>query len=122
MYKRCYKRLLDVLISLITLIVICPFLIVLTILLSLANKGSCPFFIQERPGKDGKLFKIIKYKTMTDEKDSSGNIVLSKFAPKVYVKVPVDSVTDENNNLKESEAESPDIRLTPRSVTTVVIK
>ena len=75
MYKHFLKRFLDFWISLITLIVISPILIVVTIWLHFANKGAGAFFFQERPGKDGKIFKVIKYKTMTDERDAEGNLL-----------------------------------------------
>lgn len=75
MYKRFFKRFLDFWISLIALIIISPILIVVTIWLHFANKGAGAFFLQERPGKDGKIFKVIKYKTMTDEKDETGKLL-----------------------------------------------
>lgn len=77
MYKHFFKRLLDFLISLIGLLLIGWFLIIVTIWLHFANKGSGAFFLQERPGKDGKLFKVIKFKTMTDEKDKDGILLPS---------------------------------------------
>lgn len=72
MYK-FLKKVLDIGISLIALILVSPILLVFIILLSIANKGGGALFIQERPGKDGKLFKIIKLRTMTDECDAEGN-------------------------------------------------
>ena len=57
------------------LLCISPLLVVLTVWLHFANKGAGAFFLQERPGKDGKIFKIIKYKTMTDERDAEGNLL-----------------------------------------------
>ena len=75
MYKHFFKRFLDSWISLIALIIISPILIVITIWLHFANKGAGAFFFQERPGKDGKIFKVIKYKTMTDEQDADGNLL-----------------------------------------------
>ena len=100
MYKNFFKRFLDFWISLIVLILISPILLVVTIWLHFANKGAgaltsskqggakeksvrarlsawfAPvFFFQERPGKDGKIFKVIKFKTMTDERDSEGNLL-----------------------------------------------
>lgn len=75
MYKHFLKRFFDFLISLIVLICISPILLVLTIWLHFANKGAGAFFTQERPGKDGKIFKVIKYKTMTDERDADGNLL-----------------------------------------------
>lgn len=75
MYKNFFKRLFDFLISLIAIICISPILIVVTIWLHFANKGAGAFFFQERPGKDEKIFKVIKFKTMTDEKDADGKLL-----------------------------------------------
>ena len=75
MYKRFFKRFLDFWISLIALIGISPVLLVVTIWLHFANKGAGAFFLQERPGKDGRIFKVIKFKTMTDERDAEGNML-----------------------------------------------
>ena len=75
MYKRFFKRLLGFLISLIALIIISPLLLVVGIWLHFANKGAGVFFLQERPGKDGKIFRVIKFKTMTDERDADGNLL-----------------------------------------------
>lgn len=74
MYKHFFKRLFDFCISLIALICISPVLMVVTIWLHFANKGAGAFFFQERPGKDEKIFKVIKFKTMTDERDADGNL------------------------------------------------
>lgn len=68
----------DFCISLIALICISPILLVVTIWLHFANKGAGAFFFQERPGKDGKIFKVIKFKSMTDEKDKDGNLLPDK--------------------------------------------
>lgn len=75
MYKNFFKRFLDFWISLIVLILISPILLVITIWLHFANKGAGAFFFQERPGKDSKIFKVIKFKTMTDERDAEGNLL-----------------------------------------------
>lgn len=75
MYKAFIKRIIDFVIVLCVLLVIWPFLLVITVWLYFANKGSGAFFTQDRPGKDGKLFKIIKFKTMTDERDAEGNLL-----------------------------------------------
>lgn len=75
MYKHFFKRFFDFWIALVALICISPILIVVTIWLHFANKGAGAFFLQERPGKNGKIFKVIKYKTMTDEKDKDGNLL-----------------------------------------------
>lgn len=75
MYKHFFKRVFDFFISLIALLLIGWFLIVIAIWLHFANKGAGAFFFQERPGKDGKIFKVIKFKTMTDEQDEEGNLL-----------------------------------------------
>ena len=75
MYKHCFKRVIDFIISLCVLAVIWPILAVIALWLHFANKGAGAFFLQERPGKDGKIFKVIKFKTMTDERDAEGNLL-----------------------------------------------
>lgn len=75
MYKNFFKRVIDFTIVFIALLIIWPFLAIITIWLHFANKGAGAFFYHERPGKDGKLFKVIKFKSMTDEKDSDGNLL-----------------------------------------------
>ena len=75
LYKNFFKRLLDFIISLVAIICISPILLVVAIWLHFANKGAGVFFFQERPGKDGKIFKVIKFKTMTDERDADGNLL-----------------------------------------------
>lgn len=75
MYKHFFKRFCDFWISLIALIIISPILLLITIWLHFANKGAGAFFFQERPGKDAKIFKVIKFKTMTDERDAEGNLL-----------------------------------------------
>lgn len=75
MYKHFLKRVLDILISGIALLLIGWFLILVTVFLHFANKGAGVFFFQERPGKDAKIFKVIKFKTMTDERDAKGNLL-----------------------------------------------
>ena len=75
MYRHFFKRFLDFWISLIVLIIISPILLLVTIWLHFANKGAGAFFLQDRPGKDGKIFKVIKFKTMTDERDAEGNLL-----------------------------------------------
>lgn len=75
MYKCFFKRVLDFCISLIVLIIISPVLLAVTIWLHFANKGAGAFFFQERPGKDAKIFKVVKFKTMTDERDAKGNLL-----------------------------------------------
>lgn len=75
MYSLYIKRFLDFWMSLIVLIIISPLLLVVTIWLYYANKGAGALFFQERPGKDGKIFRVIKFKTMTDERDADGNLL-----------------------------------------------
>lgn len=75
MYKNCFKRVIDFTIVLIALLIIWPILAIIAIWLHFANKGAGAFFYQERPGKDEKIFKVIKFKTMTDERDAEGNLL-----------------------------------------------
>ena len=75
MYKHFLKRLVDFILSLIALLLIGWFLIIVAIWLHFANKGAGVFFFQERPGKDAKIFKVIKFKTMTDARDNEGNLL-----------------------------------------------
>lgn len=75
MYKHFFKRAIDFTIVFIALLIIWPFLAIVTIWLHFANKGAGAFFFQERPGKDEKIFKVIKFKTMTDERDENGDLL-----------------------------------------------
>lgn len=75
MYKCFFKRFFDFWISLIALILLSPILLAVTIWLHFANKGAGAFFLQERPGKDGKTFKVVKFKTMTDERNAEGKLL-----------------------------------------------
>ena len=75
MYAHFLKRLFDFCISLVAIIVLSPILVVVTIWLHFANKGAGAFFTQERPGKDAKIFRVIKFKSMTDERDADGNLL-----------------------------------------------
>ncbi len=75
MYKCYFKRILDFLIVLSVLSIIWPVLLVVAVWLHFANKGVGAFFCQQRPGKNGRIFKLIKYKTMTDERDEKGNLL-----------------------------------------------
>lgn len=75
MYKHFFKRFLDFWIALVALVCISPVLAVVAVWLHFANKGAGAFFFQDRPGKDGKVFKVIKFKTMTDERDAEGNLL-----------------------------------------------
>mgnify|MGYP001198082625 CR=1 FL=1 len=75
MYRRFFKRILDFMIALVGLIILSPLFLILWIGLSIANKGAGAFFLQERPGKDEKIFKVIKFKTMNDRRDENGNLL-----------------------------------------------
>lgn len=75
MYKNFFKRVIDFTIVLMALLIIWPILLIIYIWLTIANKGAGAVFYQERPGKDGKIFKVIKFKTMTDERDAEGNLL-----------------------------------------------
>ncbi len=78
MYKHFFKRLIDFILVLCVLLVIWPILLIITVWLHFANKGAGAFFFQERPGKDEKIFKVIKFKSMTDERDENGNLLPDK--------------------------------------------
>jgi lipopolysaccharide/colanic/teichoic acid biosynthesis glycosyltransferase len=74
MYKNFIKRIIDFITSLFSLLILSPLLLLVIISLVMANKGK-PFFFQHRPGKNSKIFKIIKFKTMNDKKDNEGNLL-----------------------------------------------
>lgn len=75
MYKKYIKRLCDVLTSVLSLLFLFPLLLIIILGLSVFNKGAGVFFTQDRPGKDGKIFKVIKFKTMTDDRDENGKLL-----------------------------------------------
>lgn len=75
MYKLFFKRLIDLFFALAVLILLSPLLLVVTVWLHFANHGAGAFFFQERPGKDGRIFKIVKFKTMTDDRDENGQLL-----------------------------------------------
>lgn len=75
MYKSFFKRLIDFTISFVALLLIWWIIALIALFLHFANKGAGVFFFQERPGKDAKIFKVIKFKTMTDERDAEGNLL-----------------------------------------------
>lgn len=75
MYKNCIKRGLDIILSGLALLCLSPIILILWIWLSIANKGAGAFFFQERPGKNGEIFKVVKFKSMSDEKDNNGNLL-----------------------------------------------
>lgn len=74
MYKLVFKRFLDFIIALLGLILLSPIFLLVTLCLIISNQGK-PFFFQDRPGKDERVFKIVKFKTMNDKKDSQGNLL-----------------------------------------------
>ena len=75
MYQYFFKRIIDFVLALCALAILWPILLIVTIWLHFANKGAGAFFTQERPGKNAKIFKVIKFKTMTDERDANGNLL-----------------------------------------------
>ena len=75
MYKFILKRLIDFIISFVGILALCPILLIVMALLAYKNKGSGAFFFQERPGMNSKIFKVIKFKTMTDEKGPDGKLL-----------------------------------------------
>jgi undecaprenyl phosphate N,N'-diacetylbacillosamine 1-phosphate transferase len=75
MYRHFFKRLLDIVLSFVALVVLSPLLIVVAVWLHFANHGDGAFFLQERPGWHGKIFKVIKFKTMNDRRDVEGNLL-----------------------------------------------
>lgn len=78
MYKNFFKRVIDFIIVLIALLVIWPILLIIYVWLTIANKGAGAIFYQERPGKDEKIFRVMKFKSMTDERDADGNLLPDK--------------------------------------------
>lgn len=75
MYSCCFKRIVDFIVVFLALTVLWPVIVVMTILLHFANKGAGAFFLQKRPGKNERIFKVIKFKTMNDERDENGNLL-----------------------------------------------
>ena len=75
MYKSFFKRLIDLSLSSVALISLSWLLLIVTVCLHFANKGAGVFFTQKRPGRHGRIFKVIKFKTMTDERDASGRLL-----------------------------------------------
>lgn len=103
MYAKYFKRVIDFTLSLIALIVLSPILLILIIVTAIAMKGN-PFFTQQRPGKDEKIFKLIKFRTMTNEKDENGNLLpddvrLNKFG-KILRSTSLDELPELINILK----------------------
>ena len=75
MYRCVFKRCIDFLFALLMLLILWPLLLVICIVLFFTNKKSGVFFLQERPGRNGRIFKVVKFKTMTDERDAEGNLL-----------------------------------------------
>lgn len=75
MYRCFFKRAIDFVLVLVVLVVIWPILLLIALWLHFANKGAGAFFLQERPGRKGRIFRVIKFKTMTDERDASGDLL-----------------------------------------------
>ena len=95
MYRSFFKPLLDFFIAFLAIVVLSPLLLLVTLLLAFANKGN-PFFFQKRPGKNCKVFQIVKFRTMTNEKDEHGNLLpdekrLTKFG-KLVRKTSIDEI------------------------------
>ncbi|QED36539.1 sugar transferase [Antarcticibacterium arcticum] len=103
MYRSFVKPLFDFIIALLAIIVLSPLLLLVTILLALANKGN-PFFFQKRPGKNGRIFKIVKFRTMTNEKDEKGILLPDEQrltgVGKLVRKTSIDEITQLINVLK----------------------
>ncbi len=104
MYRHFFKRLLDFIFSLLALVCLSPILIIVIIWLHFANKGAGVFFFQERPGKNEKIFKVIKFKSMTDERDAEGNLLPDKdritTVGKIVRKTSIDELPQLINVLK----------------------
>lgn len=75
MYKNCFKRMIDCCLAMVAIVVLSPVMAAVAVLLAVANKGAGVVFTQTRPGKNGSLFKVMKFKTMTDERDEDGNLL-----------------------------------------------
>ena len=104
MYQHCFKRIIDFSIALVVLLVIWPILLVIYIWLTIANKGAGAIFYQERPGKDEKIFRVMKFKSMTDERDAEGNLLPDKdritAVGKFFRKTSIDELPQLINVLK----------------------
>ncbi len=103
MYRKVVKRTLDILVAALLLLVALPFLIVVFIIIAIQNKGQI-FFIQERPGRGERIFRIIKLKTMNDKKDDSGKLLPDKMrltsAGQIIRKLSIDELPQLFNVLK----------------------
>lgn len=92
MYAKYMKRILDLLLSLLGIVILSPLLIILTIIGAIKMKGN-PFFTQERPGWHEKVFKLVKFRTMTNEKDKDGNLLFDEKCLNSYGKYLGDNIT-----------------------------
>lgn len=103
MYRTFIKPIMDFFIALLAIIVLSPLILLVTILLALANRGN-PFFFQKRPGKNGIIFHIVKFRTMTNEKDGSGSLLPDEKrltgVGKLVRKISLDEITQLINVLK----------------------
>lgn len=93
-YKSCFKRFYDIVLSALAILVLSPILIILTIIGAIKMKGN-PFFTQLRPGKNGKIFKLIKFRSMTCEKDENGNLLPDEMRLTKYGKLLRSTSLDE---------------------------
>lgn len=75
MYRDCFKRLIDFFLALTVLVILWPVLLLVILWLHFANRGAGAFFFQERPGRNARMFRVFKFKTMTDERDANGNFL-----------------------------------------------
>lgn len=75
MYKNCFKRMIDCCLAMVAIVVLSSVMAAVAVLLAVANKGAGVVFTQTRPGKNGRLFKVMKFKTMTDERDENGDLL-----------------------------------------------
>jgi undecaprenyl phosphate N,N'-diacetylbacillosamine 1-phosphate transferase len=103
MYKKIFKRVLDLIISFLGLLVLLPFIVIITIALAFLNNGK-PFFFQKRPGKNERIFSIVKFKTMNDKKDVQGNLLADTYrltaVGKIVRKTSLDEIPQLFNVLK----------------------
>lgn len=102
-YGKYIKRILDFVLSLLALMILSPFILIFTIIGAIKMKGN-PFFVQKRPGKDGKIFSLIKFRTMTNKKDKDGNLLPDEMRLTSYGKflrsTSIDEVLEIINILK----------------------
>lgn len=94
MYRNCFKRIFDFVLSLIAILLLSPILIILTIT-GAAKMGGSPFFTQERPGKDGKVFKLVKFKSMNNKRDENGKLLPDEVRLTSYGKIIRNTSLDE---------------------------